>query len=241
MAERRMFTEKVVESDAFLDLPFSAQCLYFHLNMNADDDGFLNSPGKIIRIAGASQEDLKLLIEKRFILYFGNNIIAIKHWRMHNSIRKDRYKPTQYQKQFSMLSIKDDGSYTERQPNGNQAATNGDHRLGEDRLGEGRLGEGRLGEESGTDTDIPATPSLSAITEFVKISDLSVNPNRFFAYYNERDWKTPKGNPIDWAAKILEWDYEEKQKAKQAEAAKSSGNPFLALAKAENLFEGDPT
>jgi hypothetical protein len=114
--------------------------------------------------------------------------------------------------------------------------TNGCHRLGEDRIGEYKLGKGSVVEERGTDTNTPAPPTLHQITEFVEFNDLSVNPNRFFSYYNERDWKTSKGNPIDWAAKILEWDYDEKQKAEKAEAANPSGNPFLDLAKEENLF-----
>lgn len=244
MAERRMFTEKIVESDAFLEMPFSARCLYYDLNMNADDDGFLNSPNKIIRMCGASQEDLQLLIEKRYILDFGGGVIVIKHWGMHNSIRKDRKKDTQYQPQLSLLSIKEDGSYTERkpsgnvvsttcQPNDNQTTTNGCHRLGEDRIGEYKLGKGSIGEEEIS----PAPPSLPQITDYVKNNSLSVNPNRFFSYYNERDWKTPKGNPVDWESKILEWDYDEKQKAKSnAAETRSTGNPFLDLAKEENLI-----
>lgn len=245
MAERRMFTEKIVESDAFLEMPFSARCLYYDLNMNADDDGFLNSPNKIIRMCGASQDDLQLLIEKRYILDFGGGVIVIKHWGMHNSIRKDRKKDTQYKDQLALLEIKDDGSYTERkssgnnltticQPSDNQVTTIGCHRLGKDRLGEDRKGKERLGEDNGTAT--PAPPSLSQISDYVKNNGLSVNPNRFFSYYNERDWKTPKGNPVDWESKLHEWDFDDKQKATTAAAHKPSGNPFLDLAKEENLF-----
>ena len=124
MAERRMFTAKIVESDDFTEMPFSAQCLYFHLNMNADDDGFLNNAQKIRKSIEASQSDLDLLIEKRFILSFGG-VIVIKHWRMNNQIRKDRYNPTQYIELFQKLKIKDDGSYTENleEDLGNQMAT----------------------------------------------------------------------------------------------------------------------
>lgn len=230
-----MFTKKVVESDAFLDLPFSAQCLYFHLNMNADDDGFLNSPGKIIRIAGASQEDLNLLIDKRFILDFGNGVIVIKHWKMHNTLKKDRYKQTQYQKQFALLSIKENGSYTERNQSGTILDPTWNHSIGKDRIDKDRIGKGSVEEERGTNTGTTA-PSLPQITDFVKNNGLSVNPNRFFAYYDERDWKTSKGKPIDWEAKIREWDFEDKKKAESAAETKSSGNPFLDLAKEENLF-----
>ena len=103
MADRRMFTQKIIDSDAFLDMPMSSQALYFHLNMRADDDGFINNPKKVLRMIGASEDDLKLLIAKRFVLAFENGVIVIKHWRMHNLIRKDRYHPTQYQEELQSL------------------------------------------------------------------------------------------------------------------------------------------
>lgn len=118
-----MFSQKIIDSDAFLDMPLSAQALYFHLNMRADDDGFVNNPKRIQRTVGASDDDLKLLIMKRFILVFENGVIVIKHWRMHNTLRKDRYNPTQYQEQFAMLDVKDNNSYTEKKPNVDGVAT----------------------------------------------------------------------------------------------------------------------
>jgi uncharacterized phage protein (TIGR02220 family) len=136
MAEKRMFTQKIVDSDAFLDMPLSTQALYFHLNMRADDDGFINNPKRIQRTIGASEDDLKLLVAKRFCICFENGVIVIKHWRMHNTLRKDRYNPTQYVEQFDQLEIKGNGIYTEKalelpdnqtattwQPDGNQPAT----------------------------------------------------------------------------------------------------------------------
>ena len=126
MAERRMFTKKIIDSDAFLDMPLSTQSLYFHLSMRADDDGFLNNPKKIQRMIGASEDDLKLLIAKRFVLSFEGGIIVIKHWRMHNLIRKDRYNQTQYVEQLGTLDVKEDGSYTEKTnviSDGNHMAT----------------------------------------------------------------------------------------------------------------------
>jgi hypothetical protein len=126
-----MFTMKIVDSDAFLEMPMSTQALYFHLNMRADDDGFVNNPKRIQRMVGASDDDLKMLLARRFILGFENGIVVIKHWRMHNLLRKDRYNPTQYIEEKSMLAVKEDGAYTEKdeclattwQPNGNQVAT----------------------------------------------------------------------------------------------------------------------
>ena len=113
MAERRMFAKTIIDSDAFLDMPLSAQSLYFHLAMRADDDGFINNPKKIQRMVGASDDDCKLLIAKRFIITFESGVIVIKHWRMHNYIQKDRYKPTLYKDEMSRLTLKENNSYTE--------------------------------------------------------------------------------------------------------------------------------
>ena len=111
-----MFTQKIIDSDAFLDMPLSTQALYFHLNMRADDDGFVNNPKRIQRTIGASEDDLKLLLAKRFVIGFESGVLVIKHWRMHNTLRKDRYNPTQYQEEFALLEVKDNNAYTERLP-----------------------------------------------------------------------------------------------------------------------------
>lgn len=113
LAERRMFAKTIVLSDAFLDMPLSARCLYFTLGMLADDDGFVNSPKSIMRQAGASVDDLNLLIAKRFILTFDSGIIVIKHWRIHNYIQKDRYKETKYIEEKSSIVVDEKGAYTE--------------------------------------------------------------------------------------------------------------------------------
>lgn len=113
MAERRMFAKTIIDSDAFLDMPLSAQALYFHLSMRADDDGFVNNPKKIQRMVGASDDDCKLLVIKRFILTFDSGVIVIKHWKIHNYIQKDRYKETIYLKEKASLTINGINGYTE--------------------------------------------------------------------------------------------------------------------------------
>ena len=112
MAERRMFAKTIIDSDAFLDMPLSTQALYFHLSMRADDDGFINNPKKIQRMIGASEDDLKLLMAKSFLIPFETGIVVIKHWRIHNYIQKDRYKETVYTEEKSMLSLKENNAYT---------------------------------------------------------------------------------------------------------------------------------
>lgn len=112
MAERRMFAKTIIDSDAFLDMPITARLLYYDLGMRADDDGFVNSPKKIMRMIGASDGDLQALLDKRFVILFESGVVVIKHWRIHNYIQKDRYKPTKYQDEFNELSTKENGAYT---------------------------------------------------------------------------------------------------------------------------------
>jgi len=112
MAERRMFAKTIVTSDAFLDMPMSARCLYFTLGMFADDDGFVNSPKSIMRQVGATQDDMQILIAKKFVLLFDSGVIVIKHWRINNYLRSDRYKETTYIEEKAELTVEDNGAYT---------------------------------------------------------------------------------------------------------------------------------
>ena len=112
MAERRMFAKTIIDSDAFLDMPLSTQALYFHLSMRADDDGFINSPKKVQRMVGCGDDDLKLLIAKNFLIPFESGVVVIKHWKIHNYIRNDRYKPTVYKEEKSQLYLKTNNAYT---------------------------------------------------------------------------------------------------------------------------------
>lgn len=113
MAEKRCFCMSIVDSDAFLEMPLSTQCFYFHLGMRADDYGFVNNPRRIAKLVGASDDDFKLLVSKRFLLLFDNGVVVIKHWRMNNNLRDDRLKAPQYPDVAAKVFIKDNGSYTE--------------------------------------------------------------------------------------------------------------------------------
>lgn len=105
MAERRMFAKTIIDSDQFLDMPLTTQALYFHLSMRADDDGFVNNPKKIIRMIGAEEDSLKLLVTKKFLIPFESGLVVIRHWRVHNYIQKDRYKGTMYEAEQSLLTL----------------------------------------------------------------------------------------------------------------------------------------
>lgn len=143
MAERRMFAKTIIDSDAFIDMPLSAQALYLHLSMRADDDGFVNNPKRIQRMIGAADDDMKLLIAKSFLIPFENGIVVIKHWKVHNYIRSDRYTPTVYQEEKNLLTVEKSRVYTVGIPSGipNGYQTDTQYRLGKDRLGKDRLVE----------------------------------------------------------------------------------------------------
>jgi hypothetical protein len=138
MAQRRMFSPDIVCSDAFLDMPASCRDLYYQLGMYADDDGFVN-PRKIMRMIGSSEDDLKILIAKRFVLAFPSGVLVIKHWKINNLVRKDWYRPTQYIEEMGSLYTKENGAYTDMLPSEvklvNESLTVRPRRLGKVRLG----------------------------------------------------------------------------------------------------------
>ena len=123
MAARRMFAKTIIDSDAFIEMPLSAQALYFHLAMRADDDGFINNHKNIQRMVGASDDDLKLLIANNFIITFESGIVVIKHWKVHNYIQSDRYKPTRYVEEKALLEIQKTNEYVLNIPEENDLDT----------------------------------------------------------------------------------------------------------------------
>lgn len=161
MAQRRMFSKEITTSDHFVDMPQSTQLLYFHLGMEADDEGFIGNARMLSRAYGANSDDLKLLQAKGFIIIFESGVTVVKDWNLNNQIRKDRLKPTIYQAEKGLLILDNTGVYqldnqmtTKPRPNDNQMTTKCPHRLGKDRRGEYRI-----------DEDREDTPSLVIISE----------------------------------------------------------------------------
>ncbi|WP_288482684.1 hypothetical protein [uncultured Slackia sp.] len=140
MANRRMFALSVVESDAFLDLSIEARAAYFHLGMHTDDDGFVGNPRTVCRVAGVPLEAVDELAAVGFITVFDSGVIHVSHFSTNNSIRKDRYTPTEYQNEKIAL----DQGADMRQPSDNQAATNGQPNISKEREAEANSGEGSL-------------------------------------------------------------------------------------------------
>lgn len=137
MAQKRMFSNIITDTDRFLDMPASSQNLYFHLNMHADDDGFVDSPKRIMRNVGAGNDDMNVLLSKKFVLNFDSGIILIKDWKIHNVIRKDMYKPTVYTEEKSQIIVDDTKSYQLRNEYVPQ------NRLDKNRLDKNRLDKDR--------------------------------------------------------------------------------------------------
>jgi hypothetical protein len=151
MAERRMFSKTIIDSDVFLDMPVTAQLLYFHLSMRADDDGFINKPKSIMRMCSAKEDDMNVLIAKQFVIPFESGIVVIKHWKIHNYIRKDTYTRSRYTAESAMLTIDENKTYclldssTDCQQLVNDPSTDCQRPVNspstQDRLGKDRIGK----------------------------------------------------------------------------------------------------
>ena len=150
MAERRMFAKTIIDSDAFLEMPTTSQLLYFHLSMRADDDGFVNKPKSLMRMVGCKDDDLKILFAKKFLIPFESGVVVIKHWKIHNYIRKDTYTETKYKEEKSTLELDENSAYRLAEPSPLQirdefvTSSSTQVRLGKDREGKERLGEGSI-------------------------------------------------------------------------------------------------
>ena len=152
MARRRMFSLDVVDTDKFLDMPSSTQALYFHLGMRADDDGFVSSPKRITKTVNCSEDDLKLLIAKRYLIPFESGVVVISDWKINNWIRADRKQSTRYKYEKSLL---DTNNYiyaltTEKQPSVNQLSTecHTEDSIGKDSIGKDSIGKDSIGKDS---------------------------------------------------------------------------------------------
>lgn len=194
-----MFAKTIIDSDSFLDMPMSTQALYFHLSMRADDDGFINNPKKIQRMIGATEDDLKLLIAKNFIIVFESGVIVIKHWKIHNYIRNDRYKPTVYQEEKDQLELKDNGTYTLGIPNGYQMET------------QVRLGKDSIGKVNNKESKKFVKPTIEDIQDYCLERKNGINANAFYDFYESKDWMVGKNKMKDWKACIRTWEQRDKK------------------------------
>ena len=221
MAERRMFAKSVIDSDLFLEMPATTQMLYFHLAMRADDDGFVGNPKRIMRMVGSSEDDMKVLLAKQFILAFETGVIVIRHWRLHNLIKTDRYKETLYIEEKSRLTMDGNKVYT---ANGNQLEPvwnpNGtkmepQDRLGKDSIGKVSIGQDSLGEKEREDTNVSSRkkfvpPTAEEVSAYVHEKGYRVDPERFIDHYTANGWMCGKVKMKDWKAAVRNWNRNQK-------------------------------
>ena len=208
MAERRMFAKSIVLSDAFLDMPLSARCLYFTLGMLADDDGFVGSPKGIMRQCGASQDDMMVLLQKRFILAFESGVIVIKHWRMNNYLQSDRHKKTTYLEELETLDIDNKGAYTERKES---MYTNCIQNVytGKDRLDKDSIDKDSIESKAKSTRFVP--PTIEEVREYCKERGNNVDAERFVDFYSAKGWMVGKNKMKDWKACVRTWEKRDKK------------------------------
>ncbi|MBO7230086.1 MAG: hypothetical protein J6V20_01565 [Bacteroidaceae bacterium] len=216
MADRRMFTKKVSDSDAFIEMSSAAQALYFHLNQGADDDGFNNQIQIAMLKAHASLDDLKVLMMKNFIIRFDSGVIVIKHWRMHNTLRKDRYTPTNFQEELSLLGIKENGSYTL----GCQMVAN---RLPQDSIGKDSIVKDNKEKENKKEKTPRAKkefvpPTYEEVLVYAKSRGREDLARKFFDYFDTGEWIDSKGNNVrNWKQKFITWESNNEKGANNGE------------------------
>jgi len=209
MAERRMFSKSVIDDDKFIDMKISAQYLYFHLAMRADDDGFVNGTKRIIRMIKCKEKDLDELIENGFVIAFESGVIAIRHWRLHNSIQKDRYKPTVYQEEKDTLSL-EGGVYNPADNMDTECIQSVSLSETQVSIGKVSIGEVSVGEGSGEPE--PKTqerfqpPATEDVAAYCSERNNGVNPQRFVDYYTANGWKIGRNKMKDWKAAVRSWE-----------------------------------
>ena len=209
MAERRMFTKKVTDDDNFMALSSSAQALYLHLSMSADDDGFCNQVSISMFKAHASVQDLQALLEKRYVYQFENGVIVIKHWRMANALRKDRYTATAFQEELSKLKLKENGAYTlkseeeMRLPDGCQMVA---ACLPQDRLGKDRIDKVSIEECIDEKRKRFSPPTTEEVKAYCLERGNRVDAQRFVDFYTAKGWKVGKSPMKDWKAAVRTWE-----------------------------------
>jgi len=222
---RRMFTDEITSSDAFLDMPEGGQNLYFHLGMNADDDGFIGNPKMIMRAIRSSEDSYKLLIAKKFILPFDSGVCVIKHWKMNNQIRKDRYTETKYLPEKLSLFVKSNGAYTLSQDkglpvpkghfavaeieSGNQSATSRQPSIGKDSIGKDSIEVG-VAEAPQTSTKKFQKPTVEEIQDYITEKGYKVDAHRFWHFYESKGWKIGKNPMVSWKSGVATWAKDDK-------------------------------
>ena len=200
-----MFAKTIIDSDAFIDMPISARLLYYDLSMRADDDGFVNAPKKIMKFVGASNDDMNILIARKFVIAFDNGVVVIKHWRIHNYIRKDTYNETPYLEQKALLELDEKNAYRLKDMPSQLSV---DESLTQVRLGKVSIGNIK---ENNTKEKKFSRPSLEELQAYIDEKGLNVNAQNFIDYYESNGWKVGRNPMKDWKATCRRWSSQNKK------------------------------
>lgn len=210
MAQKRMFSLTVTGTDEFLDLPTSSQALYFHLGMHGDDDGFVASPKKIMRTCGCNLDDLRLLSTKGFVIPFDNGVVVIRDWRLNNTLKNDRYRPTIYQEEKAKLQVDSSGRYllvdhakencfqlgSSLEPERNSTKqSRTEQRETEERYSADKPPRSRF-----------SPPAYEDVAAYCAERGSKVDPQRWFDFYLSNGWKVGKNQMRDWKAAVRSWE-----------------------------------
>ena len=207
MANKRMFSKEITNTDRFQSMKLSAQALYFHLGVNADDDGFTGNARSIIKCIGATAKDLKILVENGYLIPFDDRVYLITDWHINNYIREDRRKPTIYQEPYSLVQCDDSKRYVIC-----QAADI--PMVDPDKSSIGKSSTGEISTEGMTPGQLTTKrfchPSVSEVKEYCLEKGYSVDPERFIDYYDANGWKVGRNPMKDWRAAVRIWAKNEK-------------------------------
>ncbi len=208
MAQKRMFSLQVTDTDKFLDMSASAQALYFHLGMHGDDDGFVGSPRKIARTAGCNDDDLRLLAAKGYIIPFESGVVVITDWNINNTLKNDRYHPTLYSTEKSRLTTDNAGRLTlgnsqETTWNQNGTILEPEHNLTKPN----KTKPNRENKAATPPHTRFSPPSVEDVRIYCLERGNGLDAERFCDYYAANGWIQGKGKPIrDWRAAVRTWE-----------------------------------
>lgn len=234
MAERRMFAKTIIASDAFLDMPLSARCLYFALGMYADDEGFVNSPKSIAKLIGASTDDMNILLVRKFVIPFPSGVCLIKHWRINNYLRSDRFQPTKYTEERNQIIIEENGAYaliSERYTNG--IPNDGIPSIGKDSIGKDSIGKVSIVKDSIEEIAPPSVaasntrftkPTVYEIAAYCSERKNDIDAQAFYDFYESKGWRVGNQPMKDWKASVRTW--ERRSRPSKPQADKPSGDKY---------------
>lgn len=217
-----MFSLQVVDTDRFMEMPVSAQALYFHLGMHGDDDGFVSSPRKIARAAGCNEDDIRLLVAKQFIIPFNSGVVVITDWKVNNTLKNDRYQETIYQSEKAMLQSEKSGKYilgTNMDPECFQVGTNMEpqHNITEHNIDKHRITNGvKAGKPPSRHSFSP--PTVDEVKAYCQANGYSVDAERFVDHYESNGWMVGKNKMRSWEAAVRNWARKEHPNAGKTES-----------------------